>query len=128
MAGPEDVRAAIRAVNKMFCSAFKRASAAEIAALYAVDGQILPPNGDTITGTNALQEFWQGAFDMGLKEAKLESSEIDVFGGTAVEVGRYAIAAAGGVEADRGKYITIWKNHGGQWKLHRDIWNSSKPA
>jgi ketosteroid isomerase-like protein len=38
------------------------------------------------------------------------------------------LLGAGGTEADRGKYIVIWKNQGGLWKLHRDIWNSSKPA
>jgi ketosteroid isomerase-like protein len=29
---------------------------------------------------------------------------------------------------DRGKYIVVWKDEGGKWKLHRDIWNSSLPA
>ena len=28
---------------------------------------------------------------------------------------------------DSGKFIVIWKQEGGQWKLHRDIWNSSMP-
>ena len=26
-----------------------------------------------------------------------------------------------------GKFIVIWKEQGGQWKLHRDIFNSSIP-
>jgi hypothetical protein len=29
---------------------------------------------------------------------------------------------------DEGKYIVIWKQVEGQWKLHRDILNSSRPA
>jgi ketosteroid isomerase-like protein len=29
---------------------------------------------------------------------------------------------------DEGKYIVIWKHEDGQWKLHRDILNSSRPA
>jgi hypothetical protein len=29
---------------------------------------------------------------------------------------------------DQGKYIVIWKREKGQWKLHRDIFNSSVPA
>jgi ketosteroid isomerase-like protein len=28
---------------------------------------------------------------------------------------------------DKGKYIVIWKQEDGQWKLHRDIFNSSMP-
>jgi ketosteroid isomerase-like protein len=112
----------------MFCSSFKRGSAGEIAALYTVDGQVLPPNGEIFEGTNAILDFWQGAFDLGLKELKLDSTEIEVHGDTALEVGRYVLFGAGGAEADRGKYIVIWKNQAGLWKLHRDIWNSSKPA
>jgi ketosteroid isomerase-like protein len=128
MAGLANVRAAIRSVDEMFCSSFKRGSAGEIAALYTVDGQVLPPNGEIFEGTNAILDFWQGAFDLGLKELKLESTEIEVHGDTALEVGRYVLFAARGAEADRGKYIVIWKDQAGLWKLHRDIWNSSKPA
>ena len=29
---------------------------------------------------------------------------------------------------DRGKYLVIWKNVDGTWKLHVDIYNSSLPA
>ena len=43
------------------------------------------------------------------------------------EVGRY-ILGAGGQTADVGKYIVIWKNDGGTWKLHRDIFNSDQAA
>jgi len=127
MAGPTEVGAAIRTVDEMFCASFKRASAGEIAALYTVDGQVLPPNGEIFEGTNRIQDFWQGAFDLGLKGLKLESTEVEVHGDTALEGGRYALLGAGGVEVDRGKFIAVWKNRGGLWKLHRDIWNSDKP-
>jgi len=30
--------------------------------------------------------------------------------------------------ADRAKYVVVWKKVGGQWLLHRDIWNTSQPA
>jgi len=33
-----------------------------------------------------------------------------------------------GYVLDKGKYIVIWKQEEGQWKLHRDIFNSSMPA
>ncbi len=29
---------------------------------------------------------------------------------------------------DAGKFIVVWKQEAGQWKLHRDIFNSSMPA
>ena len=29
---------------------------------------------------------------------------------------------------DKGKYFVIWEKVDGQWKLQRDIWNTSNPA
>ena len=29
---------------------------------------------------------------------------------------------------DQGKYVVIFKQVEGRWKLHRDIWNTSLPA
>ena len=34
----------------------------------------------------------------------------------------------GGAVLDSGKYVAIWKNEGGQWRLHRHIWNSNTPS
>jgi len=39
-----------------------------------------------------------------------------------------ALLLEGGQVADEIKYIVVWKHEGGEWKLHRDIWNSSRPA
>ena len=60
----------------------------------------------------------------------LEGPNIFLFlvGDTAIEVGRYRLLAAGDALADHGKYIVVWKNHSGTWKLHLDIWTTSQPA
>ncbi len=122
-----DVRADITAANAVFVASFARGDAAGIAALYSDQAQLLPPNSDVIVGRDKIQAFWQGALDMGLKAAKLETVETEAHGDTVNEVGNYKLMVAGGQEADAGKYIVIWKNVAGQWKLHRDIWNTSKP-
>jgi hypothetical protein len=44
------------------------------------------------------------------------------------EVGKYTLMGDGDKVLDAGKYIVIWQRQDGQWKLHRDIWNSSQPA
>ena len=79
-------------------------------------------------GWPGVQAFWQGAMDMGVKAAKLETVEVTLLGDAAYEVGRYAMEAAGGQLLDRGKYVVIWQRHGDAWKLHRDIWNTSQTA
>ncbi len=122
---PQD---AITAANQQFMKAFNSGDAAGIARLYTDNGQVLPPNSDAITGHQGIQSFWQGAMDMGIANATLESTEVIAQDNGAYEVGRYTLAASNGQVLDRGKYLVIWHREGGQWKLHRDIWNSNLPA
>jgi uncharacterized protein (TIGR02246 family) len=122
------VREAIRAADDQFVAAFNRGDAAGVAALYTEQGQLLPPNADFVIGREAIQAFWQGAMDMGIASAKIEILKVEEHGDTAIEVSTFALYAQGGQELDAGKFIVIWKRVGGEWKLHRDIFNSSKPA
>jgi uncharacterized protein (TIGR02246 family) len=127
MTGSE-IRDKIAAAVEAFMAAFNRGDAAGVAALYTEDGQLLPPNAGFMKGRQAIQAFWQGGMDMGLKAAKIEIVEVEGHGDTAIEVSTYTLYGEGGQALDEGKYIVIWKKEGGQWKLHRDIFNSSKPA
>src|SRR5262245_57728481 len=123
----DDIRSRIEAGNKAFGDAFRRGDSAAMANLYTAQAQLLPANSDFVRGTAAIRSFWQGVFDMGLKDGILETVEVEAHGDTAIEVGRYKLIAAGGAVADTGKYIVVWKNDKGAWKLHRDIWTTSQP-
>jgi uncharacterized protein (TIGR02246 family) len=120
--------AAIAAPIEQFMAAFSRGDAAGAAAVYTADAQVLPPNSDVITGQQAIQTFWQRAMDMGVKAVKLATVEVVGDGHTAYEVGQFTLQGAEGQVLDAGKYVVIWRQEAGQWKLHRDIWNSSRPA
>ena len=122
------VRESIVAADEQFMAAYNQGDAAGVAALYAEQGKLLPPNADFMAGREAIQAFWQGAMDMGIASARLETREAEQHDDTAFEVGTYTLHAQNGTELDAGKYIVIWKRAEGEWKLHRDIFNSSKPA
>lgn len=126
--GQDDVKAAILKGNQQFMAAFGQRDAAAMAKLYAPGAQVLPPHSDFVTGAEAIQQFWQGAMDMGIRQAKLETAEVESTEDTAVEVGRFTLFGEGGGVADAGKYLVVWKKNGGSWKLYRDIWNTSRPA
>jgi ketosteroid isomerase-like protein len=64
--------------------------------------------------------------NMGIKNVVSETIEVEDLGDTAIEGGRYRLLVANGSVADGGKYIVVWKNEGGTWKLHRDIWTTSQ--
>jgi uncharacterized protein (TIGR02246 family) len=121
------IREAIVTANGNFMEAFNSGDAAGVAALYTAEGQLLPGNSDFVTGTQAIQDFWQGVMDMGIKSGKLETIEVGGMGKMAYEVGKYQLFADDDQMLDQGKYIVIWKQVEGVWKLHRDIWNTSMP-
>ncbi len=121
------IREDIEAADRQFEMAFNGGNAAGVAQLYTEDAQIFPPQSDVISGRPGIQAFWQAVMDMGVKTAKLETVEAVHEGDSAFEVGRYTLAGAAGQVLDQGKYIVIWHRHGAEWKLHRDIWNTSVP-
>ena len=65
---------------------------------------------------------------VGIKSVKIELVEVEGHGDTAIEVGKYTLSGEAGQVLDTGKYIVILKQADGQWKLHREIFNSSRPA
>jgi uncharacterized protein (TIGR02246 family) len=123
-----EIRSVIAAANEKLMAAFRRGDAAGVAAAYTEDGEVLPPNSDVTAGRQNIQAFWQGAMKMGITALQLETVEAAGSGDMATEVGRYALQGPGGQVIDEGKYIVIWKQEAGQLKVHRDIWNSNRPA
>ena len=119
------IHSAIRSADDNFEATFGRGDAEGMANLYTDDGQLMPTGSDTITGKPGIKAFWQGAMDMGIKNAKLDIVEVEQHGQTANEIGQYTLSGADGQVLDKGKYVVIWRNDAGTWKLHRDIWNSS---
>ena len=120
-----DVRSEIEAANRELMDAFAQGDAARLVSLYTTDGQLLPPDRDTIKGRDALKSFWQGGMDAGVKAIQLEIDEVEKFGDTAYEMGRATVIGGDSEVLGRAKYIVIWKQEDGQWKIHRDIFNSS---
>ena len=121
-------RAAIEAANARFVAAYREGDAAAVAACYTADAQLLPANSEPVTGTEAIARFWAGVMKMGIADARLETVELEPLGDAAVEVGRYRLAGADGGTLDQGKYMVLWHREGESWKLHRDIWTTSRPA
>lgn len=125
VATPPDVRASFAALNDRFMSTFARGDAAGVAAMYASDGCAFPPGAPPVAGAAALEAFWRGAIDLGVKAVQLETEELELHGPRAIEVGRFTLSGEGGATLDHGKYLVVWRQESGDWRIYRDIWNSN---
>jgi uncharacterized protein (TIGR02246 family) len=122
-----DPRSFIHAANAELMAACKRGDAAAMAAAYTSDAWLLPPHSDMQRGTAAIRAFWQGIVDMGLRDVQLDTADVEAQGETLIEIGRYTLRAPTGAVVDIGKYVVIWKQERGGWRLYRDIWTTSQP-
>jgi len=127
-AQPSAIRGVIEAGNKQWSTAFSTGDSAALAAMYTPNAQLLPMHTEIVSGREAIQQFWQGVMASGVKGAALTTLEVDEQGETAYEVGKYELRGEGNKVLDHGKYVVVWKREQGQWRLHRDIWNSTLPA
>ena len=112
----------IAAVNRTFEEAVKNQDAGRLAECYTEDGIVMPPDAPFVRGRREIQQLWAAAFQqMGLAGLRLRTLDLDVVGNTACEVGEAELTLASGPAT--AKYVVVWKQLGGRWRLHRDIWN-----
>jgi uncharacterized protein (TIGR02246 family) len=121
-------RKEIEAANAAFSKAYDQGDAKAVAAMYTEAGELFPPNERIVKGQPAIEAYWKAAIDAGIKGVELKTSEVWALGETVAETGRYTLSGKNGESLDEGKYVVIWNRVDGKWKLHRDCWNSSKPA
>ena len=120
-----DVQADIQRANQEFEKRFADGDASGMALLYTQEGMLMPPGAPVQQGQTAIGAFWRMVMEMGIKTARLTTKQIDELGETAVEVGEYELGGQDGQSIDRGKYVVVWKKVKGNWRLDKDIWNTS---
>ena len=122
-----DASEGIRIGNDRFMKAVRERDSAAMPTLFTRDAKILPPNGEIVSGSDAIAAFWQAFFELGIAEARPVTQEVISMGEYALEVGVYSVLDADQKIVDRGKIMVLWKTEDGAWKYHRDTWNSSVP-
>lgn len=125
--GADDIKRQIDAANAEFGRLFEADDAAGLAARYTENGELLPPNAEAISGRAGIEVYWKAAVQ-GAGKVTLTALEVEQHGDTAIETGHAELADATGKQMDAAKYIVIWKRVGGEWKMHKDIFNSNLPA
>ncbi len=120
-----EILADIQNTNKLLSDALARKSAEDMAALYTAEGMLLPAGREPIQGRDGICNYWKSAIDNGISKVNLKTLDLELLNDTAIELGQYVLMNADSQQLDRGKYVVVWKQRAGQWKLHKDIWNTS---
>lgn len=108
--------------------AYNAGDAAAVAALYTEDGVVMPPNAGASTGRKTIQAFIEK--DLAANKGntlEVESVESSKSGDLGFARGTWRMKDPKGNILDEGKWVEVRKMVDGQWRIHRDIWNSSRP-
>ena len=123
----ETVRDAFMSICKEFQKSIEQGDFEGIGNLYGEDAKILPPNMDMLEGRDSIRAFWQRASEMGIKSYKPEILEVEYSGNLGFFVGKYTLYGNENKIINKGKFITVFKNIDVEWRVYRDIFNSSIP-
>ena len=115
-------QAEIAAVNREFEDAARNGDLARLASLYTSNAIALPPDGRDVRGRENIKQMWGTiAQQIGLKDVRLNTLDLEILGDTAYEVGEGVLTLSGGSAVVN--FVVVWKKVDGRWRLHRDIWN-----
>jgi ketosteroid isomerase-like protein len=99
-----------------------------IAAAYAADAVLLPPNEAPVTGTSAIRSYWAQMWPMNASLVITPATvRISQAGDMATETGTWTFSSTSPAMTDNGKYLVTWTKMNGEWKITHDMWSSNNP-
>jgi proline iminopeptidase len=119
------LRAEIAAVEKQLVEAMNRGDWQAAAEVYSTDALVFAPAAPPLRGRRAIAAFWQAAHGRGLRTVDLQLVDVEQQGEVVLALGKYTIGGPGGQTIDLGKFLAVYRREGSEWRLYRDVFNSS---
>ncbi len=120
----EQVKQTISKNNKLYRIAIISGDSAAFAYLHHSASINMPPGQPAVKGPGAMGAMVKNMPADGVTDYKVNSTAI--YGGpdNVIEEGNYEVDSSGNKVMEKGKYIVIWKQEKGKWKIYRSIWNT----
>ncbi len=123
----DSVKAQIAASNIAFAESWASGDSTKFTNCYTSDAVVYAPNMPAMSGAASLNGFFNEGFKWGIRNIPLKTTEVFGNKDIVVETGTYELFLENNVSGDKGKYIVMWKEENGKWKMYRDVWNSDTP-
>jgi ketosteroid isomerase-like protein len=117
-------KADIEKNNAKFGELIRASDSTGLAAMYASDALLMSP-GATAAKKENIVAAWGGAIKSGLADVKLTTDDLTGNADLLVETGGFEVFGTKNNLLDKGKYVVVWKPENGEWKIFRDIYNTS---
>jgi beta-lactamase regulating signal transducer with metallopeptidase domain/ketosteroid isomerase-like protein len=120
-------KAELLASNAQWANAFRQRDFQALSSLYTTDTLVVTPSQPPARGRRAAADFYQHLMDNGVAAVEINSTEFYAIGDLVFEVGRSRFVTADAPTSPTGRYMTLWKQEEGQWRIHRDFGSMGDP-
>lgn len=124
----EATRQLIERENTRFTQAHLTGDIALIDSMFAPGAAAFPPGAPAVRGFPALHDFTVEYLKAGLTEFREETTDFYGNAEFVVDAGTYVVTYGPEPVNERGKYLNVWKNVNGTWKIQSNMWNSDPPV
>jgi uncharacterized protein (TIGR02246 family) len=119
----------IRDSDALWSHAVETKDLEQVLSFYADDGSVLPFNAPIATGKEQIRQIWSRLMSTPGFSLRFAPSNVEVAhsGDLAYEVGTFELTmndAQGKPVTTPGKYVVVWKQTDGKWKVTADIFNT----
>jgi ketosteroid isomerase-like protein len=118
-------RAVIEQKNAQFTQAHVTGDVATIDAMFTRDATSFPPGAEPAVGPAALHALTVDFLKIGVKAFTERTTTLYGNSELLIDQGEYEITYGPANTVERGKYVNVWRQEDGTWKIQTNIWNTS---
>jgi ketosteroid isomerase-like protein len=120
----EATRRLIAQQNERFTAAHVAGDIATIDSMFAPDAKSFPPGAAAVVGLPALHAFTVDYLKAGVTEFRGETTDFYGNAEYVVDGGTYVVTYGPARVTERGKYLNVWTQVDGSWKIKANMWNT----
>jgi ketosteroid isomerase-like protein len=124
----DSARNEIDKANLLFIDLFNKSDSVGLANMFTSDGKSMEPNEPSFIGRAKIQTHYSIVMSAGANKLGLSTTGLWGDEDMLAEEGEFIFMDKDEKQLDKGKYIVLWKQEDGNWKLFRDCYNSDLPV
>lgn len=121
----DNARKIIGEKTVQFTQAHITGDTAFLNSIFAQGAKIFPPGAELVTGAKAISVINAEYVSYGIKEFREEAFAFYGNEKYLIEEGNYTMVYGEDKITEEGKYLNVWKNENGEWKMYSNIWNTN---
>jgi beta-lactamase regulating signal transducer with metallopeptidase domain/ketosteroid isomerase-like protein len=110
----------LHAREREYAAALERGDLETLAGFYTVDARVAGPSLPLAVGRSSVRSLLQHLVDSGVKRVEFEPAELYPVGELLCTTGTARLVKASGESITATRFMTLWKNEDGTWRIHRD--------